>query len=224
MRPIRLQNEFLETSRGRVIDFLRHGSCTVEEIAAELSVTGNAVRAQLATLERDGLVRAAGTRRGATRPSRLYELTPELDQLLSRAYIPLLTELIRVFAARESAATFDTIMREAGRGLARELSPGFPAGSLNECVAAAAQLMNQELGASTRVEKTKSRYVIQGSGCPLAAITGKHPGVCHAIESLLVELLGAPVHECCDRRERPRCCFEVNPSRQSTRMVSGSGA
>jgi hypothetical protein len=31
------------------------------------------------------------------------------------------------------------------------------------------------------------------------------------MESLLAELLEAPVRECCERGERPRCCFEITP-------------
>jgi predicted ArsR family transcriptional regulator len=217
MTPIRLHNEFLETSRGRIIGVVRDRSATVDEIAAALGVTGNAVRAQLATLERDGLVRPAGTRRGATRPSRTYELTPELEHLLSRAYIPLLTQLVRLVAAREPAAKFDAIMREAGRGVARELSPQLPSGSLANRISAASQLLNHTLGASVKVEKLDGGFRILGSGCPLAALTGKHPGVCHAIESLLAEMLEASVHECCEREGRPRCCFEVSPSPRGAR-------
>lgn len=217
MTPIKLHSDLLESSRSRIIGVLRRGHLTVDEIAAELAVTGNAVRAQLAAMERDGLVRASGLRRGATRPSRTYELTPELEHLLSRAYIPLLTQLVRLFAAREPAAKFDRIMREAGRGVAHELATGFPTGSLANRVAAAAHLLNRELGASTEVVSAEGVFVIKGSGCPLAALTGKHPGVCHAIESLLAELLDASVHECCDRAHRPRCCFKVSPSKRRRR-------
>ena len=37
------------------------------------------------------------------------------------------------------------------------------------------------------------------------------PEVCWAMESLLAELLEAPVRERCKRGERPRPCFEVAP-------------
>jgi hypothetical protein len=29
------------------------------------------------------------------------------------------------------------------------------------------------------------------------------------VETLLTELTGVPVHEHCDRGEKPRCCFEI---------------
>jgi hypothetical protein len=33
--------------------------------------------------------------------------------------------------------------------------------------------------------------------------------VCRAMETLLAEFLATPVRECCERGERPRCCFEI---------------
>jgi predicted ArsR family transcriptional regulator len=202
-------NELQEGTRGRVIEILRRGRATVDEIAAELGLTGNAVRAQLMGLQRDGLVRSAGSVPGATRPPQTYELTPELEQLLSRAYIPLVTHLLRLFAANEPAEKFDWAMREVGRGLAREVATTLPDGSLAARVDAVSVILNRELGASTTVQEVSDGYVIRGHGCPLAALTGKHPEVCHAIESLASELIQAKVKECCDRTERPRCCFEV---------------
>ena len=213
--------DFLDTTRGRIVAMLRRHPASVEEIASALDISGNAVRGHLRGLEKDGLIRSPRTRRGVTRPSRLYELTPELEQLLSRAYMPLLGELVRLFATHESPERFDAIMREAGRGLARELAPHRPSGDLGDRVHAAVDIMHRELGASTEVEKPNGHYVIRGHGCPIAALTGKHPGVCHAIESMLADMLGTRVHECCDRAERPRCCFEISeaPSAESNAVA-----
>jgi len=72
-------------------------------------------------------------------------------------------------------------------------------------------MLNEHLGALTHVEGN-GRSVIRGAGCLLAALTGTHRAVCLALESLLTEIVGVPVRECCDREERPRCCFEIQPS------------
>src|SRR5918911_2480444 len=55
---------FMETTRGQIVALLRRGTRTVEELAQALGLTDNAVRGHLATLERDGLARPAGVRRG----------------------------------------------------------------------------------------------------------------------------------------------------------------
>jgi predicted ArsR family transcriptional regulator len=52
-------------ARGRIIALLRRGRTTVDELAADLKVTDNAVRPQLQILEQEGIVRATGTRQGA---------------------------------------------------------------------------------------------------------------------------------------------------------------
>lgn len=169
------------------------------------------------------MVRRAGQRPGTTRPSHVFELTPEVEQLLSSAYIPLLTHLVHVFADGLPAHQLEAMLRQAGKRLADELSRGKrPAGNLASRVAMASEMMNEQLGAMTHVEGN-GRYVIRGLGCPLAALTGKHPGVCLAMESLVMEAVGAPVRECCDRSERPRCCFEIRSTRGQSHRTTARG-
>ena len=50
------EQRFLSSTRGRLVTLLRRSARTVDELAHELGLTDNAVRAHLATLERDGLV------------------------------------------------------------------------------------------------------------------------------------------------------------------------
>jgi predicted ArsR family transcriptional regulator len=209
-----LRQQLLDSSRGRIVGVLRGGSLTADDIASQLGLTRSAIRAQITGMERDGVVRRAGQRPGTTRPSHLFELTPEIEQLLSSAYIPLVTQLIDVFAQGVPRRQLEAMLRKAGKNLADELSKGKrPAGDLASRVAMASALMNEELGALTHIEGN-GRYVIRGVGCPLAALTGKHPGVCLAMESLVAEIIGAPVRECCDRSKRPHCCFEIRKSRR----------
>jgi predicted ArsR family transcriptional regulator len=90
-----LREQLLDSSRGRIVTLLRgNEGLTADDIASKLALTRSAVRAQLTGMERDGVVRRAGQRAGTTRPSHVFELTPEVEQLLSIAYIPLLTNLI----------------------------------------------------------------------------------------------------------------------------------
>ena len=204
-----LRRQLLDTSRGRIVTLLRTGGLTADDVAAKLKLTASAIRAQLASMERDGVVQRVGQRPGTTRPSQVFELTPEVEQLLSQAYVPLLTKMVGVFTRGLPTDTVHKLLREAGKELADELLGGArQSGSLRARVARVSALMNEQLGAVTHVEANGS-YVIRGAACPLAALTGKHPGVCLAMESFVSEAVGAGVHECCDRTERPRCCFEI---------------
>jgi DeoR family transcriptional regulator, suf operon transcriptional repressor len=198
------------TTRGRIVTLVRSGGLTADDIATQLGVTPSAVRIQLMALERDGMVRRAGKRPGTTRPSDVFELTAEAEQSLSKAYIPLLTRLVSVLAESVPPRQLDTVLRRAGRQLGRELSGSRPLpGDLRSRLTQASELLNTQLGAMTRVERN-GHFTIRGAGCPLAALSRDHRSACLTLESLLMELVGARVKECCDRSDRPRCCFEVS--------------
>jgi predicted ArsR family transcriptional regulator len=208
-----LRQQLLDTSRGRIVALLRAGTRTADDVARALGLTRSAVRMHLTAMQRDGVVRKVGKRPGATRPSYVFELTPQVEQLLSKAYIPLLTHLVDVFADALPADQLEALLRRTGIGIAQELSAGKRiAGSVKSRARAVSDMLNVHLGAMTRVE-SNGRIVIRGAGCPLAALTGKHRGVCLALESLVTEIVGVPVRECCDRHERPRCCFEMEAGR-----------
>jgi predicted ArsR family transcriptional regulator len=181
----------------------------VDELARALELTRTAVRAQLASLLREGLVEQRGSRRGASKPSHVYGVTVQAELLFSRAYAPFLTRLLDVLARRVSPGELDAVMREVGPGLVAGRFA--PRGSLGERVAGASALLSQ-LGGLTEVTERDGSYVILSHGCPLAAATAEHPEVCNALESLLSDFLGATVTKCCDRYARARCCFEIAPS------------
>jgi predicted ArsR family transcriptional regulator len=207
--PERLRQQLLDTSRGRIVTLLQGTGLTADDIAAKLGLTRSAVRVQMTAMERDGVIRRVGKRPGTTRPSHVFELTPEVEELLSKAYIPLLTHLVGVFAEALPAHQLETLLRLTGKRLAGDLARGKPvAGPVKSRAGAASEMLNEHLGAMTRVEGNGG-IVIRGVGCPLAALTGKHRGVCLALETVVAEIVGVPVRECCERDGRPRCCFEI---------------
>jgi predicted ArsR family transcriptional regulator len=192
----------------------------VEEMASALGVTDNAIRAQLTSMERDGLVRQHGLRRGAGKPSYSYALTPEFEPALSRAYIPFLVRVLRQMAGRMSEEQLTGFLREVGRQWAADLPQ--PSGDERSRFTAASALLN-EVGGVTEVEEHEGRLMIRGYSCPLAVLVQENPRTCVAIETLLSELLGRPIRECCERDgERARCCFEIGG--KAGRRGSGEGS
>src|SRR5262245_23764551 len=91
---------FFASTRGRVGALWRRGDRTVGDLAQALGLTDNAVRAHLAALERDGLVRQGGLRRGSGKPAYSYELTAEAERLFPKADGPLLRLVLDVLGER----------------------------------------------------------------------------------------------------------------------------
>lgn len=199
---------FFESTRGQIVTILRSSPCTVDELAGKLNLTDNAVRAHLLTLERDGLVRQSGLRRGPRKPHFTYALTPEADALFPKAYDALLNQLIAVLKSRLDQPEIEDVLREVGRGVAA----GAPAGqnaNLEGRVQKALKVL-ESIGGSAAVEEHDGKFVIRGNGCPLAAAVSVHPEVCRLAETLVSEIVKAPVHEQCNREGRPKCRFEID--------------
>ena len=196
-----------QNTRSRLIALLRRSPHTVEELATALEVTDNAVRAQLTSLERDGVVRQDGLRRGSGKPSFSYALRSEFEPLLSRAYIPMLVRLLRGMRERLPAHQVTELLNEVGQDWAGELPR--VSGDIRSKVVAASKLLN-DLGGVTEVEQEDHCLVIRGYSCPLALAVRENRGVCVAVQALLSRYIEENVVEHCDREgERVHCRFEV---------------
>ena len=205
-----LGKRFFETTRGRILALLRRSSRTVEELAAGVDLTDNAVRSHLSTLERDGFVRQEGVRRadGPGKPATVYEIDPAAEPLFSRAYAPMLGALLEELAEQLPAERREELLRAAGRRLAAAAPRARNDDPLEARARSGAELLNL-LGGDAQVEHDDGRVSIRGCGCPLSVATANRPEVCRGVEALLTEVLGVPVRETCDRGNRPRCCFQV---------------
>lgn len=208
MRATKLGERFFDSTRGRIVALLRGASLTVNELAEELGLTDNAVRAHLLSLERDGLVRQGGIQRGHRKPHFAYELTNEAENLFPKAYDALLNRLIGVLKGRLTPGELEDVLREVGRSIADQHVPDRKAGDLKGRAQRVLTVL-EALGGSARVEKENDRLVIRSRSCPLAAAVSEHPEVCELAEALVSKVVGAPVQEHCDRKGQPKCCFEI---------------
>ena len=202
------RKRFFETTRGKLVALLRRRELTVDEMATALGVTDNAVRAQLAALERDELVEQRGVRRGAGKPSHAYGASPEFEVTLSRAYAPLLRHLIAELGDRLPQAELERLLVAVGRRWAVDL-PHPPGGTTRARVDHAISLL-EELGAAVEVDERDGGLAIRGFGCPLGLAVQEQPGTCAAVEAMLSVVVGTKVKERCNREGgSPNCRFVV---------------
>lgn len=180
---------------------------TVNDLAANMELTDNAVRAHLLSLERDGLVKQSGIQRGTRKPHFAYELTDEGEQLFPKAYDAVVNHLIGALKGRISPKALEEVMREAGRSLAKAQSSQ-KKDKLSKRLDDAVIAM-ESIGGAVRVENEKKEVLITSQRCPLSAAVAEHPEVCKLAETLLAEIIGSKVKEECDREATPRCRFHV---------------
>lgn len=207
MHATRWIERLLANTRGQIIGLLRRSDRTVNELAGELGLTDNAVRAHLAALERDALVeQRRGRSSGVGKPAYVYSLTREADALLPKAYAPILRLLLEVLAERLEPEQVDDLMREVGR---RAAVGRTESGRDVRMRVDAAYGALGELGGVAELEETDGMVTIRGYSCPFAAVVPGSPAVCLLAETLLSELVGVPVRERCEKGDPPRCRFDI---------------
>ena len=180
----------------------------MNDLAAALDLTDNAVRAHLSSLERDGLVQQAGTQPGHRKPHVTYALTAESEQIFPKAYGPLLDLLLSVISRKLSPKEMQTAMREVGRMVAANHLLEVEDKPREQRIEAALQIL-KDLGGSATLRESEGKHFIRGNGCPLAAATGHHPEACLIAETLLSLIIGTPVKEHCIHGATPACRFEI---------------
>jgi predicted ArsR family transcriptional regulator len=208
MKHIGWRGRLFKSTRGKILNLLRTREWTVNELAEKLHLTDNAVRAHLASLERDRLVAQSGMKPGVRKPHTTYALGPEAEQLFPKAYGRLVSLLMSIFARQLKSRNLRAGMRAAGRSVAKEHLVELHGKTRQQRIDAALDVL-KELGGTATFREEDGKHFIYGNGCPIAAATANHPEACLLAESLLTEIIGSPVKEHCNRGPAPSCCFEV---------------
>ncbi len=201
------RERFFSSTRGRVMLLVRRGGRTVNELADDLELTDNAVRAHLVSLERDGLVERSGLRPGTGKPSYEYQTTAEAETLFEKAYAKVLTSLIEVASDELDDEHKTSLLRTTGQRLASELN--VPTGlSLHERAELAASVLT-ELGGLAGVEHENGQIIIDGASCPLMDVASARCEICQVAAAMIHQITGQPPTIQCQRHPRPRCRFAI---------------
>lgn len=199
---------FFKSTRGKVVELLRRKSASVSDLAGELDLTDNAVRAHLTTLERDGLIEQSGSRSSARRPETLYSLSRSAENLFPKSYHALLNSLMDVLEEDHSPEEIRNILKSVGRRMVGDKLDELRSEDLPARIGVAAALV-EDIGGLAEIHETPESYTIQGFSCPFGAAVCHNRDVCVVIESMLATLTGERVLEQCDHSDRPRCNFSI---------------
>jgi predicted ArsR family transcriptional regulator len=198
----------LASSREAIVQLLRRAQRSVNELARALRLTDNAVRANLARLERDGLVAEAGSRPSVRKPETMYDITPQAERLFAKAYAPVLATVLAVMESGLDEKQLDAQLREVGRRLAAPYLPSLVHLPPQKRAQRVLQILG-ELGGLAELQQREGQLYVRGFGCPFSQLVADHPKLCLVAQVLVSELLGCEVTEQCDRGDRAQCCFVV---------------
>ncbi|HEY0798244.1 MAG TPA: ArsR family transcriptional regulator [Candidatus Baltobacteraceae bacterium] len=183
---------FFESTRGKIVSALRrrHAASAVD-LAEEFGLSTNAVRQQLLFLERDGFVAERSVRRGPTKPTLEYSLTPRADTLFPQHYDRMLNAVLRevrsAFGEDGVKVIFDKLGKRATSKMRDRLADRVGRDRVEELATAL-----RENGVDADVVERNGVLELREHNCPYANTVGEHPEVCSVIHQVLHETMPGP--------------------------------
>lgn len=178
--PIQLQ----PTRRKILLALKKSGGMTANELGELLGVTSMGVRRHLTTLERDGLVVFDSRQSGMGRPSYVYQLTAEGDNLFPKTYHVLANELLGYLDEDSLARVFDRrAERRVRLGQARLAGLAFP-----EKVAELARILDEDGYLAEWEQVGPDTYVVRQFNCAIYDVAYRFRQAC-ATEMAFIQAL-----------------------------------
>ncbi len=198
-------------TKSEIVALLRDRDRSVSDLARRLSVSGTAVRRHLDQLEREGVVRESGTRRGRGRPATTYGLTDLGESRFRKHRDDVLRSLLASVHADQNEERCYRVLRDAGAHLARSMMEDIgseesdPPGSPLDM----ALSLLERMGGREDVRRVSGGSEIVGLVCPLAELVRDYPGACKVVAGFVEEIVGVPVEDRCPHEGEPICLLET---------------
>ncbi|MEJ8545900.1 helix-turn-helix transcriptional regulator [Brevibacillus borstelensis] len=205
------------STRDQILNMLKvKGSLSVSDMAVDLGITEMAVRRHLNTLERDNLIKSTLVRQAMGRPTNVYSLSLEADELFPRNYSHLTLDFLRDLQDIDGNAKVEMLFRRRENRL-EEAYRNHVQGDLEERVAKLAELQNEK-GYMVEWEKLdeEGRYRIREFNCPISQVAREFNQACSCELSLFRRVLKADVEQTtCMAKGGEKCVFEIRETRKA---------
>ena len=206
-------DRFFQTTRGKIVTELRRrGSASATDLARSLGLSPNAVRQQLTVLERDGLVAETPVRRGPTKPTYEFSLTPEAEKLFPQGYDKMLTAVLRELRNQFGTAGVERIFEGLSRRTIDRARQIVTATDPEQRVAQLTEMLRKS-GVVAEYNLMDGGFVLHEHTCPYSSAAKEHPEVCHVIHQVIDETIGGQHEQTESLAHGGReCRFELHPT------------
>jgi len=203
------------STRDQILHMLKvRGSLSVSDMAVDLGITEMAVRRHLNTLERDSLIKSTLVRQAMGRPTNVYSLSQEADELFPRNYSHLTLDFLRDLQDMDGLGKVEMLFRRRENRLEETYRTQMQ-GDLEERVAKLAELQNDK-GYMVEWEKDEAGdgYRIQEFNCPISQVAREYNQACSCELSLFRRVLNAKVEQTsCMAKGGEKCVFEIKDAK-----------
>jgi iron-sulfur cluster biosynthesis transcriptional regulator SufR len=205
-------NQENETStRKMILTMLKtQGQLSVGEMSNQLGITEMAVRRHLNTLERDGLLETKLVRQAMGRPTHLYLLTKQADDLFPKNYHHLTLDLLDELLEDEGEEKVDTLFKKREDKLVAKYQSRMQAKSLGERVSELAKIQNENGYMAKWKQHGDREFELSEHNCPITQVANRYQQACHCELSLFQRLLGVKVERTeCLAKGGTKCMYVI---------------
>ena len=179
----------LQPTRRKIILALKQrGGLTAAELADQLGITSMGVRRHLTMLERDRLVRYDLVQRGKGRPSYVYSLSSEADNLFPKNYAALAKELLGYLAAEDDQHVIELFDQRAQRRI-RQAKSRLDGKSLTDRVAGLADILRDEGYLAEWEQVDPDTYLLSEHNCAVHDVAEEFRAACGSELTFLQAIL-----------------------------------
>jgi len=213
------------TTRKQIVTMLRRlGALNANDIAKQLGISDIAVRRHLNNLERDRIVRADTVRQAMGRPTFVYSLTEDAEELFPKHYADITLEFLNDVQELQGPQAIDALFERREGRLEQKYKerlgdvPASPDGDALAARVGELAAIQEERGYMADWSKVDAgggaKYVITEHNCPIHAIAHNFNQACSSELSLFRKVLKAEVEQVeCKAKGGQRCVYEVKPKR-----------
>jgi len=179
----------LQPTRRKIILALKqHGGLTASELAEMLEITSMGVRRHLTMLERDRLVRYQLVQRGKGRPSYVYRLSDEAENLFPKNYAALANELLGYLAAQDGQQVIQLFDQRAQRRI-RQARARLDGKDLAERVAGLAEILHDEGYLADWEQVDENTFFLREHNCAVQNVAEEFRAACGSELTFLKAIL-----------------------------------
>ena len=181
-------------TREQILTLLRRqGTMTAAELSEALGIGAVGVRQHLALLDRDGLVRTTGVRRGVGRPSHLYMLTEQAEALFPKRYDRLAMDALAFVKAHGGPKAVDELFAVRRLQLAQQIAPRLVGKSRSEQVHSLAAILTEQGYMCECQALPDGSFELIEHNCPVDCVARDYPQACEHELKLYEDILGVPL-------------------------------
>jgi len=194
-------------TREQILTLLRRqGQMTAAELSDALGIGAVGVRQHLALLDRDGLVRTAGVRRGVGEPSHLYALTDQAEALFPKRYDRLALDALAFVETQGGEQAIDQLFAARRDKLAQQLAPRLAGKSRPEQVRELAAILTEQGYMCESQQLDDGTFGLVEHNCPIDCVARDYPQACSNEIKLYQDILGTPLVREETMSEGGSCC------------------